>query len=297
MMDICPKCGGTEIISGYGFAAGGLGGYEICLDCDTFLTKFPEKEMEAPLTVLLFSGGMDSATLLFRYLQLGHRVLPVMFNYGQRHEVELMHGLNFLRRAHRLWCDRERIALDQPQAQRFFPRLMREVVVVFPQFAKLVPTSSQTNKNINVPNGHYQEPSMKITVVPNRNMVMLAIAASIAIAREAKTLAFACHAGDHAIYPDCTPAFFQAMQKSFHEADWRKLVLDAPYINFTKASIVLDGHELGVPYEDTWSCYNGDTAANVATGRSTHCGKCGTCSERREAFELAHVPDPTHYAK
>jgi 7-cyano-7-deazaguanine synthase len=133
---------------------------------------------------------------------------------------------------------------------------------------------------------------MAVTVVPNRNAIMLSIAYGVAAAEGATLVAFAVHAGDHFVYPDCRPQFVEAfdmMQRQavagFGHPDLR---LYAPFVKKTKAQIVETGITLGVPYEDTWSCYEGGTV---------HCGLCGTCNERKEAFQLAGVPDPTEYRK
>ena len=128
---------------------------------------------------------------------------------------------------------------------------------------------------------------MKTTVVPNRNMILLAVAAARAIALKADTLAYAAHGGDHAIYPDCRPEFADAMDHAIGLADWHKVRLERPMVTWTKSDIVRRGAELGVPMHLTWSCYKGG---------DTHCGRCGTCIERREAFYLAGVTDPTTYA-
>jgi 7-cyano-7-deazaguanine synthase len=131
---------------------------------------------------------------------------------------------------------------------------------------------------------------MAVTVVSNRNAIMLSIAYGVAVAKEATLVACAVHAGDHFVYPDCRPQFveaFDVMQRlaveGFGNPDLR---LYAPFMNKTKAQIVQIGAALGVPYEETWSCYE---------GRELHCGLCGTCNQRKEAFQFAGVPDPTDY--
>ena len=132
---------------------------------------------------------------------------------------------------------------------------------------------------------------MAITVVPNRNAIMLSIAYGIAAAEEAEVVAIGVHSGDHFIYPDCRPEFinaFEHMQKFALEGMGHpRLQLQAPFLALGKHQIVHMGHALGVPFMDTWSCYKGG---------EKHCGTCGTCVERKEAFELAGVPDPTDYA-
>jgi 7-cyano-7-deazaguanine synthase len=128
---------------------------------------------------------------------------------------------------------------------------------------------------------------MKQTVVPFRNAIMLAIAAGLAESRGASALVIAAHAGDHAIYPDCRETFMLAMAEAMREGTYAGIELLRPFIAMDKAAIVREGHRLNVPFEDTWSCY---------VGGQVHCGSCGTCVERREAFTKAGVGDPTIYA-
>jgi 7-cyano-7-deazaguanine synthase len=127
---------------------------------------------------------------------------------------------------------------------------------------------------------------MKATVVPNRNMILLSLAAGHAISIQYDTVAYAAHAGDHTIYPDCRPAFADAMEQALKLADWESISLFRPFVNWSKADLVKRGNEIGVPFEHTWSCY---------AGGEKHCGKCGTCVERKEAFELVGLSDPTCY--
>ena len=142
--------------------------------------------------------------------------------------------------------------------------------------------------DVAVPDGHYAEETMKITVVPNRNAIMLTIAFGLAAAQGAEAVAVAVHGGDHFIYPDCRPGFidsFQVMQD--HALDgYANVRLQAPFVTISKADIVAEGARHGTPFADTWSCYKGG---------AHHCGRCGTCVERREAFHLAGVADPTVY--
>ena len=149
-------------------------------------------------------------------------------------------------------------------------------------------TGSALTDDIDVPEGHYEEASMRVTVVPNRNAIMLAIAFGAAAARNCDAVAIAVHGGDHFIYPDCRPAFieqFQAMQTLALDGV-QDVQLIAPFVHVDKAEIARQGAELGVPFVDTWSCYQGN---------DRHCGRCGTCVERRGAFALAGVSDPTDY--
>lgn len=131
---------------------------------------------------------------------------------------------------------------------------------------------------------------MKQTVVPNRNAIMLSIAYGVAVARGAELVAFAAHSGDHTIYPDCRPGFVDALNHALQLGNlWATPLprIEGPFLYYSKANIVSAAARLNVPIEETWSCYKGG---------DIHCGTCGTCTERREAFELAAVFDPTPYA-
>lgn len=137
-----------------------------------------------------------------------------------------------------------------------------------------------------IPDGHYEEESMKRTVVPFRNGIMLSIAAGFAESRGAEALVIAAHSGDHAIYPDCREPFMQAMSDAIRLGTYAGVQVLRPFIALTKAGIAARGAALGVDFSRTWSCYKGG---------DLHCGTCGTCVERREAFLLAGLPDPTRY--
>ena len=137
-----------------------------------------------------------------------------------------------------------------------------------------------------IPEGHYEAENMKRTVVPFRNGIMLAVACGLAESRDADTLVIAAHSGDHAIYPDCREPFMQAMAGAMKHGTYAGIGLLRPFIDCDKTEIVRRGTALGVDYAHTWSCYKGG---------EIHCGQCGTCVERREAFILAGVPDPTVY--
>ena len=137
-----------------------------------------------------------------------------------------------------------------------------------------------------IPEGHYQDSNMRSTVVPFRNGIMLSAACGLAESRGLKYVLIANHGGDHAIYPDCRRGFIDAMSKAMEEGTYTRTSILAPYTDITKADIVARGARLGVDYAMTYSCYKGE---------ETHCGHCGTCVERREAFKLAGVVDPTHY--
>lgn len=214
-------------------------------------------------TLVVLSGGMDSTVLLHHHLNIGDEVRAISINYGQRHVKELDCAE---KTAHRLGIS--------------------HLILPLQALAAALPGSSQTDGSVAVPEGHYEQESMKLTVVPNRNMILLAIAAGHGIAHKYNQLSYAAHAGDHAIYPDCRPEFYQALGATLALADWNPINLCAPFGKMTKADIVQLGVSLKVNFADTWSCY---------VGGQHHCGRCGTCVERREAFHLAGIDDPTLY--
>lgn len=220
--------------------------------------------MASTRTVLIHSGGLDSTVLLFHLRALGHQVAALSVDYGQRHRRELDYA--------RSLC--QHLEVEHEIAD------LRTIT-------GLLAGSSLTSAAIPVPDGHYAEETMKATVVPNRNMLLLSLAAAWAISRKADAIAYAAHSGDHAIYPDCRVEFADAMRTAIQLADWHQVELLRPFVQFTKADIVALGAQLAVPFDRTWSCYKGG---------EVHCGRCGTCIERREAFHLAGVVDPTVYA-
>lgn len=216
-------------------------------------------------TVLVYSGGMDSTTLLYFLREQGQEVFALSVDYGQRHKKELEYARSL---TGDLGVVHEVADLSGIQ--------------------NLLGGSSLTATDIEVPEGHYAEETMKLTVVPNRNMILLSVAAGWAISKKCDTVSYAAHSGDHAIYPDCREAFAQALDQTIQLADWHVVSLNRPFVDKTKADLVRLGSDLGVPFERTWSCYKGG---------ETHCGRCGTCVERREAFYLAGIADPTEYDK
>ena len=213
--------------------------------------------------LVLFSGGLDSTVLATQLKAEGAETRLLSIDYGQRHARELKRA--------------EQIAqtLELPHQ-----------VLRLPDLGPLLGGSSLTDENVALPEGHYAEESMKATVVPNRNMILLALAGGHALSIGFDAIAYAAHAGDHTIYPDCRPEFADAMETALGLADWEKLSLHRPFVHLSKTDLVKKGAELGAPLHLTWSCY---------AGREIHCGKCGTCVERKEAFALAKIPDPTEY--
>jgi 7-cyano-7-deazaguanine synthase len=216
--------------------------------------------------VVLLSGGMDSATLAALQIKEGVQVAGLSVYYGQRHAKELEHAKELARI----------LGLEH------YTKV--DLSSLLPLLAG--PESSLTNPQVKVPLGHYAEESMKATVVPNRNMIMLSVAIGWAVTLNYNAVAFAAHAGDHAIYPDCRSEFVRAMMIVASIANYQPIDIISPFLAMGKHDIVSLGEILGVPWEQTWSCYQ---------GRKYHCGQCGTCTERKEAFSLAGIVDPTIY--
>jgi len=204
--------------------------------------------------VLVYSGGMDSTVLLYHLLSGGHEVKAISFDYGQRHRKEID--------AARAICALQGIEHRIADLSSIGPRFLYG--------------SSQTDPSVPVPSGHYQEESMKATVVPARNTIMASIAAGWAIALKFDSIALAIHAGDHAIYPDCRLEWLDAMRRLFRYFDWEQISIDAPFVGLTKRQIAERGQELDVPFHLTWTCY---------AGKAIPCGVCGSCIERAEALE------------
>lgn len=213
--------------------------------------------------IVIYSGGLDSTVLVAKMLNEGYEVKALSINYGQRHGLELEHAATI--------C--QRLGVEHRIAN-------------LTALAPFLAGSSQTSKDIPVPHGHYAAENMKLTVVPNRNALMLSVATAWAISSKAEFVAYGAHAGDHAIYPDCREEFCRPMAEAMRNADWHKVELVRPFINMTKADIVLLGSKIKSPMELSYSCYEGE---------ETHCGLCGTCIERRLAFLEAKVEDPTKY--
>lgn len=214
-------------------------------------------------TLVVCSGGLDSVTLAHKVASEAELTGLVSFDYGQRHLRELE-------------CASEAAA-----------RLgVRHDTLDISAIGACL-TSALTGDQ-DIPDGHYAEESMRVTVVPNRNAIMLTIAFGLAAARGDQAVAAAVHGGDHFIYPDCRPGFTDAFAKMQSAAleGMSDIALHVPFLHGSKADIVTEGVRLKVPFAQTWSCYKGG---------ARHCGRCGTCVERREAFHLAGANDPTDY--
>lgn len=218
--------------------------------------------------VLILSGGLDSSTLGYWLKHNGYNdLICISYNYGQRHIVELEHA--------------KKIAQQLGGVHHIVD------VSFMKQFLK---GSSLTDNNIAVSHGEYSKENMQNTVVPNRNTVLLSLAWSIACVEKADVLAYGAHGGDHYLYADTRPDYFNAINLALRMGteDSRKeqLQLIAPFLYNTKAEIVKIGHQLNVPFADTWTCYEGDIM---------HCGLCGACQSRKQGFHDAQINDPTKY--
>lgn len=208
--------------------------------------------------LLVLSGGMDSTTMLYEYAD--SIALAVNFNYGANHNER------------EAACARENCR-----------RLGIELIEIDLAFMGRYFESSLLSGAEAIPEGHYEDENMRSTVVPFRNGIMLSVAAGLAESRGLKAVMIANHGGDHAIYPDCRQGFINAMGNAIAEGTYDHLELRAPYTNLSKADIACRGRRIGVDYSLTYSCYKGG---------ATHCGRCGTCVERREALLAAGLtPD------
>lgn len=212
-------------------------------------------------SIIVVSGGMDSVSLLHEYKD--SIALAVTFDYGSNHN------------AREIACAAENCR-----------RLSIEHIVIPLQFMGQYFNSSLLSGADAIPEGHYSSENMKSTVVPFRNGIMLAVACGLAESRGLRRVMLANHGGDHAIYPDCREGFVKAMSQAMKEGTYDGIEIFAPYTNITKDEIARRGAAAGVDFSLTYSCYKGG---------EKHCGRCGTCVERREAFQLAGIDDPTEY--
>ena len=212
----------------------------------------------------VLSGGLDSSVLSYALKARGIPIKALTVLYGQRHSKE------------------------QGAASAIAGKLhIEHKILALPELKQLLGSQcALVNDDLQIPEGHYEDESMQQTVVPNRNMILLSLATAWSVAMECAGVAYAAHSGDHAIYPDCRPEFAEALAAAIALCDDHPQHLLRPFVGLTKAQIVSIGARLGVPFGLTWSCYK---------GADVHCGRCGTCTERIEAFQLAGVPDPTMY--
>src|SRR3569833_3068979 len=219
--------------------------------------------MQRRKVVVLVSGGMDSVAALYEANQKYTIAAAVSFNYGSKHNDK-----------------------EIPFAVWHCQKLAVQHRTIRLDFVNELFKSDLLRSGGAIPDGHYEEQTMKQTVVPFRNGIMLSIASGYAESIEANGLVIAAHSGDHAIYPDCREEFMRAMGDAIRLGTYVGVEILRPFIRNTKAEIAQRGHELGVDFAHTWSCYKGG---------DIHCGTCGTCVERREAFQFAGFPDPTVY--
>lgn len=217
--------------------------------------------------VIVLSGGLDSSTLAYYLHEKGYELICISFNYGQKQVREL-------------------------ESAAYITRQLNGIhhIIDLAFMNQYLQSSSLINAALNNPKENYAKENMLVTVVPNRNTMMLSLAWTIACANQAKAVAFGPHKGDNYVYADCRPDYFNALNLALRlgtiDSRDENLQLIAPFIDFTKAEIIQTGQKLGVPFAATWSCYD---------GQKQHCGKCGTCRQRKQAFIEAEITDPTEY--
>ena len=211
--------------------------------------------------IIVLSGGMDSVTMLHEFAS--EIKVAVSFDYGSKHNAK-----------------------EIPFAALHCQRLGIQHIVIPLDFMTRYFKSSLLMGGEDIPEGNYDDENMKSTVVPFRNGIMLSVAAGLAESHGLKRLFIANHFGDHAIYPDCRAGFIKAMSEAVSEGTYEHIRIEAPYTGINKTDIAQRGAKLGINYAETWSCYKGG---------EKHCGKCGTCMERKEAFREAGLIDPTIY--
>lgn len=227
----------------------------------SFRIVFHPYELNMKDSCIIVSGGMDSITMLYDFKDC--IALGISFDYGSNHNGK-----------------------EIPFAKMHCERLGIKHITIPLDFMHQYFKSSLLEGGDAIPEGHYEEENMKSTVVPFRNGIMLAIAVGLAESNGLKKIYIANHGGDHTIYPDCRPEFIKSFNSASVAGTYEGLTIEAPYTNITKADIAMRGKELGIDYAETWSCYKGG---------DIHCGKCGTCVERKEALFLAGIEDKTIY--
>lgn len=211
--------------------------------------------------LIIVSGGMDSITMLHEYAE--EIALAVTFDYGANHAQR-----------------------EIPMAELHCQRLgIRHIIIPLAFMSQYFESSLLSGADA-IPEGHYEDENMKSTVVPFRNGIMLSIACGIAESNGLKRVMIANHGGDHAIYPDCRKDFIDAMSQAMQFGTYEHITIDAPYTTIIKTDIARHGKAMGLDYTETWSCYKGG---------EKHCGKCGTCVERKEALRDAGIEDHTEY--
>lgn len=212
-------------------------------------------------SVIIVSGGMDSITMLYEYRD--RIAIGLSFDYGSNHN-----------------------AREIPFARMHCERLGIKHIVIDLGFMSRHFRSSLLDGADAIPEGSYADDNMKSTVVPFRNGIMLSVAVGIAESNGLGFVMMANHGGDHTIYPDCRPEFVSAFDAAAAAGTYNGVRLLAPYTDLTKAGIAARGRDMGIDYSETWSCYKGG---------DVHCGRCGTCVERREALASAGIEDKTQY--
>lgn len=212
-------------------------------------------------SLIIISGGMDSVTLLHDRVE--NIALAITFDYGSNHNKR-----------------------EAEYAAYHCKELGIEHIIIHLDFIHQYFKSSLLEGASAIPEGHYADETMKSTVVPFRNGIMLSIACGIAESRGLKKVLIANHFGDHAIYPDCRKDFIFNMSRAMEAGTYEKIKVDAPYTGISKTNIAEIGRKLGIDYSKTYSCYKGG---------EKHCGKCGTCVERKEALRDAGIKDTTEY--
>jgi 7-cyano-7-deazaguanine synthase len=215
-------------------------------------------------TIILLSGGMDSTVALWDALEKGHDVVACLgVDYASKHNGK-----------------------ELPMARWQAEQAKVPFQIADLTFMNQLFQSDLLQSGGEIPEGHYEEENMKSTVVPFRNGILLSVAAGFAESVGAQGLVIAAHSGDHAIYPDCREDFLAPMSQAISAGTYADVEVLRPFVDLRKEDIAARGAELGVDFTHTWSCYK---------GQETHCGKCGTCVERKEAFALANLVDPTQY--
>ena len=214
--------------------------------------------------VVVYSGGMDSYTVLHEAISKGKEVYALSFNYGQKHNKELIIAAQVCREL----------------------GVSHKVVDITAINSLMAGSSLTSDSNEAIPEGDYEDANMKSTVVPNRNMVLISMAIAYAVSLEASQVFYGAHSGDHDIYPDCRPEFVEAINAVSLIANYQAVEIVAPFLRSSKADILAAGINMKLDYAKTWTCYN---------GREKACGKCGSCLERLESFKAHGLVDPIPY--